>query len=188
MSHPKISCVLITRLKEYPEIILERLDIGDFFDEILIVNESANVYNRYIAAAKAKNDIIYVQDDDCLVNYQHLFKSYNGRITNTMTKEFLKKYEDIPATLLGWGAFFPKSMLSCFDRYIQHYGSDDAHLLREADRIFSTMNRPWNTQIQPHENLESAQSSNRMGYQENHYKSMDEALEKCKTLAIQGSF
>lgn len=185
MSHPKISAILITRLIEYPEIILERLDINDFFDEIMVVNESANVYNRYIAASKAKNDIIYVQDDDCLVNHQVLFKSYNGLITNTMTKEFLEKYKDKKCTLVGWGCYFPKSMLGVFGKYTERYGVD-SHLLREADRIFTFLNQPFNTVIQPHEDL--FQTPDRMGYQPEHYKSMDEALEKCKTLAIQGSF
>lgn len=182
MSHPKISSILITKLTEYPEIILERLDINDFFDEILIVNESANVYNRYIAAAKAKSDIIFVCDDDVLVNYQHLFKHYNGQITNAMTKDFIQKYKDKGCTLVGWGCYFPKSMLGVFDKYIERYGSDDKHLLREADRIFTYLNQPFNTVQMPHEDLE--QTSDRMGYQPEHYTSMDEALEKCKKLVI----
>jgi len=180
MSHPKISAVLLTKFSVYPEIILERLDINDFFDEILIVNESANVYNRYIAAAKAKNSLVYVQDDDCMVNYQHLFKHYNGQITNAMTKEFIQKYKDKGCTLVGWGCYFHQSMLGVFDKYIERYGSDDPHLLREADRIFTYLNQPFNTIQMPHEDL--FQTSDRMGYQENHYKSMDESLEKCRLL------
>jgi len=178
----KISCVLITREPVYPEIILERLDIG-FFDEILIVPECPSVYKRYEAAKKAANDIIYVQDDDCMVNYQVLFSKYNGQITNTMTKPFLEKYKDSGCTLVGWGTFFPKSMLSCFERYIEQYGIDE-HLLRESDRVFTYLNQPWNTQIMPHEDLRQANDPDRMGYQLDHYKSMNEALEKCKALLV----
>ncbi len=176
---PKISCVLITKEQLYPEIILERLDLG-FFDEILIVAESSSVYKRYEAAKKAANDIIYVQDDDCLVNFQVLFSKYNGQLTNTMTKQFQEKYKDLECTLVGWGTFFPKSMLSVFDKYIEKYGPEDPHLLREADRIFTYLTRPWNTVIQPHEDL--FQTNDRMGYQPEHYTSMNEALEKCKAL------
>lgn len=179
----KVSCVLITREPEYPEIVLERLDLG-FFDEILIVTECPSVYHRYLAAAKAKNDIIYVQDDDCLVNYQVLFRHFilngGGQITNTMTLPFQEKYKDAGCTLVGWGCYFPKKMLSVFDRYIAKYGID-AHLLREADRIFTNLNQPWNTVIQPHEDLN--QTQDRMGYQPEHYISMNEALEKAKSLS-----
>ncbi len=181
MEHPKISAVLITKLEVYPEIIMERLDLNDFFDEIIVVPQSGSVYNRYLAAGGAKNDIIYVQDDDCMVNHQVLFRKYNGQITNTMTKEFQEKYATMGCTLVGWGCYFPKSMLSCFDRYIAKYGVDD-HLLREADRIFTHLNQPWNTVIQPHEDLRQSTDPDRMGYHPDHYKSAQEALEKAKTL------
>ena len=175
----KISCVLISKDVKYPEIVLDRLN-QDFFDEIIIVENSANVYNRYRAALTAKNDIIYVQDDDCFVNYQVLFKKYNGQITNTMTELFLEKYKDMGCTLVGWGCYFPKSMLGVFDKYIEKYGADDKHLLREADRIFTAMNKPFNTVIMPHEDL--FQTPDRMGYQSDHYTSANEALEKTKLI------
>lgn len=174
----KISCVLIEKGPEYPELVLDRLDLG-FFDEIMVVVNCPSIYHRYLAAAKAKNELIYVQDSDCFVNYQVLFEKYNGQITNTMTKEFQKKYEQWECTLVGWGCYFPKSMLSVFDKYIAKYGIDQ-YLLREADRIFTYLNKPWNTVIQPHEDL--FQTNDRMGYQKEHYRSMSEALAKCQDL------
>lgn len=174
----KVSCIVITREEGLHPLILERLDI-DFFDEILIIPECPSVYKRYEAAKTAKNDIIYVQDDDCLVNFQVLYSKYNGQITNTMTKAFQEKYKDKGCTLVGWGCYFPKSLLSCFDKYVEKYGVDQ-HLLREADRIFTYLNQPWNTVIQPHEDL--FQTHDRMGYQPDHYTSMTEALEKAKSL------
>ena len=177
----KITACLITRLPEYPKIVLERLTLG-FFDEILICTESPSVYKRYELAAQAKNEIIFVCDDDVLVNYQVLFKHYNGRITNTMTLPFLQKYEEMGCTLVGWGCYFPKSMLNVFDKYIAAYGMD-AHLYREADRIFTYLNKPFNTIIQPHEDL--FQDENRMSSPENrefHFQSANEALRKCSLL------
>lgn len=179
MEHPKISCILITRQVEYPEIILERLDLNDFFDEIIVMAESASVYNRYLAARAAKNQLVYTQDDDCMVNHQVLFKSYNGQITNAMTLQFQQKYESMGCTLVGWGCYFPKSMLDVFDKYIAKYGVDK-HLLREADRIFTYLNKPFNTVIMPHEDL--YQSPDRMSFDPNHFKSADEALEKVKAI------
>lgn len=177
----KISACLITKKTEYPQIILERLTLG-FFDEILICTESPSVYKRYELAAQAKNEIIFVQDDDCMVNYQQLFKKYDGRITNTITLPFKQRYDDMGCTLVGWGCFFPKSMLSVFDKYIARYGMDE-HLYREADRIFTCLNKPFNTLIQPHEDL--FQNEERMSSPDNvefHFKSANEALEKCKAL------
>lgn len=177
-NHPKISCVLITREPAYPELILDRLDLG-FFDEILIHTDSPDIYRRYQAAARAKNDIVYVQDDDCLVNYQVLFKHYNGQLTNTMTEPFQRQYEPMGCTLVGWGCYFPKVMVNVFAKYIAQYGLD-AHMLREADRIFTYLNKPFNTIIMPHEDL--FQTADRMGYQANHFPSAQEALEKVKRL------
>lgn len=174
----KITAVLIERSQEYPEIILERIDL-DFFDEILVVCESPSVYHRYLAAKKAKNDIIYVQDSDCMVNYQVLYGKYDGRLTNTMTLPFQKAYEPLGCTLVGWGCYFPKTMLNVFDKYIAKYGVDD-HLLREADRIFTYLNQPFNTVIMPHEDL--FQTPGRMSHDPNHFILAHEALEKARTL------
>jgi hypothetical protein len=180
---PKISAVHIHKEEEpYPEIIMERLQATpDFFSEILVVSKCPSIYHRYLAAKTAKSDICYVQDSDCMVNHQVLFKSYNGQITNAMPIEFQEKYKGFGCTLIGFGTYFPKSSLSCFDKYIAKYGVDQ-HLLREADRIFTFLNQPWNTVTMPHENLPSAMTLDKMGYQENHYKSMEEALEKCRSL------
>ena len=177
----KISCVLITKFSEYPSIIMERLTCANFFDEILIRTESPSVYERYLLAKQARNEIIYVQDDDALVNYQVLFKSYNGQITNTMTLPFQSKYEEMGCTLVGWGCYFSKSMLSVFDKYIEKYG-EDAHLLREADRIFTYLNKPFNTIMMPHEDLPRSKDDTAMWKEPEHFPSAYEAIRKYSLL------
>lgn len=174
----KISCVLITKLPEYPKLVLERLALG-FFDEILIKTESPSVYQRYLLAKQAKNTTIYFQDDDCLVNYQNLFKHYDERITNTMTLPFQRQYEQMGCTLVGWGCFFPKRMINTLDKYTAVYG-EDQHLLREADRIFTYLNKPFNTVIMPHEDV--LQTPDRMSLDPEHFPSANEALKKCNSL------
>jgi len=179
----KISCVLIHHGKEYPKLVFERLTLG-FFDEIIVETECPHIYRRYELAKKAANDIIYVQDSDCLVNYQVLFSKYDGRITNTMTLPFQKRYEEMGCTLVGWGAFFSRDRISVFDKYIARYGNDDPHLLREADRIFTYLNKPFNTIIQPHEDL-FQNEEDRMSSPKNlefHFQSANEALRKCSLL------
>lgn len=177
----KISCILITKEKEYPKLVMERLNLG-FFNEILVKTESPSVYQRYLMSKEASNDIIYVQDDDCMVNYQNLFKHYDGRITNAITLPFKSKYDEMGCTLVGWGCYFPKKMIEAFDEYIARYG-EDAHLLREADRIFTYLNKPYNTIIMPHEDL--PQGEDRMSSPNNyaeHMKSAYEAIKKCSLL------
>jgi len=168
-----ISCVLITKEKVYPQNVLDRLETG-FFDEIIIKTESASVYQRYLTAKEAKSDIIYVQDDDCFLNYQDLFKKYNGKITNGMTQQHQDYYLPLNCTLVGWGCFFPKSMLDVFDKYIKIYG-EDAHLLREADRIFTYLNQPFNSIVMRHEDLPQI---DRMSLEPDHYNSLHEVLKK----------
>ena len=171
-----VTAVLITKEKEYPKAILDRLQ---GFGEIIIKTQSPDVYTRYLEAGEAKNDIVYVQDDDCFINHQELFKHYDGRLTNSMTPHHFNAYKDTGATLVGWGCFFPKPMLKVFEKYVAEYGQD-FHLFREADRIFTVLNQPFNTKIMPHEDL--LQSSDRMSFEPNHYIWAKEAIQKASLL------
>jgi hypothetical protein len=169
-----VTAVLITKHKEYPkEIVL------DGFGEIIIRTESPNVYTRYLEAEKAKNDIIYFQDDDAIIDYKELFKHYDGRLTNGITPHHYEAYKGSGATLVGWGCFFPKKMLKVFEKYIDKYGLD-FHLMREADRIFTYLNQPHNTIIMPHQDLE--QTPDRMSFEPNHYIWAREAIYKASLL------
>lgn len=176
----KVTAVLITRDPEYrPEIKLEG------FGEVIIRTNSPSIYERYLQAKTAKNDIIYVQDDDCIVDYKELFRHYNGRITNAMVGR-RQYYEDVSGgriTLVGWGAFFPKSMLSVFDDYIARYGADDAHLMREADRIFTWLNYPHNTIKLPHIDLNPPEQADRMNKEPKHFDYIVEVSKKLEKLA-----
>lgn len=174
-----VTAVLITSHPEYPkEIVLEG------FGEIIVKTNSTSVYERYLQAAQAKNDIIFVQDDDCLTQYKELFKHYDGRITNAMVGR-KKYYDEISRgriTLVGWGTFFPKSMLDSFKTYIDAYGVD-AHLLREADRIFTWLNYPHNTIPLERTDLEDPNGKGRMSADPRHYESMLEAVKKLEVIA-----
>ena len=173
----QITFVGITTEKEYPKEILDSID--GFFDEVLIRTESPSVFQRYLLAEKAKNDIIYVQDDDCIVDIKELWKHYNGQLTNGITEHHLNAYKGSGVTLVGWGCFFPKEMLKNLGQYIDRYGVDK-HLLREADRIFTYLNKPFNTIVTPHSDFKP--QVGRMWNEGNHWSSMAEAIEKCRLL------
>lgn len=169
-----VTAVLITREKEYPSNI-----VLDGFGEILVRTESPSVYERYLLAAKAKNDIIYFQDDDCVLDYEYLWKQYNGGITSGITDHHLRAYAGTGCTLVGWGCFFPKENLKVFEKYIERYGQD-AHLLREADRIFTVLNQPHNNVVMEHRDV--AVQEGRMWKESNHWTSMADAIKKANTL------
>lgn len=175
----KVTAVLITKLPEYPK------DIPiEGFGEVIVRTNCPNIYERYVQASRAKNEIIYVQDDDCTVDYRGLFAHYNGRITNAMTSR-RKYYDDVSGghiTLVGWGTFFPKSMLSVFKQYIDKYGTDDEHLMREADRIFTWLNYPHNSINYPHVDLERFVDDNRMHADPNHFAYVEQVAKKLETI------
>ena len=176
MDLSNVTACLITRESEYPHQIPL-----DGFGEVFITTQSPSVYQRYLLAAQAKNDIIYVQDDDCLVDYNELFTHYDGRLTNCMTQHHFNAYAGSDCTLVGWGCFFHKDALKVFDRYIERYGVD-AHLLRDADRIFTVLNQPHNTLIRNHEDIHFNQNVRRMWNEAEHWTSMAEAIRKAKAL------
>ncbi len=171
-----VTAVLITRHAEYPKEI--KLD---GFGEVIIRTESPSVFERYLLAEKAKCDVIYFQDDDCIVDYKELYRLYDGRLTNYMTEHHYNAYKGTGATLVGWGCMFPKTMLASLGKYTEKYGID-AHLLREADRIFTVLNQPHNTIIGNHQDLDTSRGPDRMWKEENHWTSMEEAIVKARSL------
>ena len=152
MNPPKVSACLID-WKRHAEIkeIREYLLTVPFIDEILIhgntpIKNSID-YGRFLAAARAKNDIIYVQDDDYLVqNLGELYATFDGkRMSNNVQQERMSEYgPQALSSVVGWGAFFKKEWLALFDRYLEVYGKDYI-LRREAGRIFSVLCEGRNT-------------------------------------------
>lgn len=128
---------IITHLKSFPHLI----------DEIIVWdNRKANMcgYGRYLGALQAKNNVIYTQDDDVIVNnIPELFNAYDGScIINNMKIAHLKIYKHINHTLPGWGMIFDKSWVTVLNKYILQYGIDDI-FLRDTGRIFTGLVGKW---------------------------------------------
>lgn len=141
---------ICNRLRSYPEVKEIIWEIGD------------TTLNRYRGAARARFDVIYTQDDDCLSDMRPLIDNYDPlRITNVMTRQHLKAYPG-EETLLGFGALFHGSLLSALDGW-----EEDALLRREADRVFATLN-PHFSVIQEVEHLPWAFAENRWYRQPEH--------------------
>lgn len=167
----KVTAVLLKyhRLKELKEII-KHLKGYDFIDEILIhdnTKENLMGYGRYVTAKKAKNDTIYVQDDDCIIEVEKLYKHYDGtKLINGMKAGHLGMYGGADS-MVGWGTFFDKSWIKVLDKYISEYGVDDI-LIREADRIFTSL-LPRYTVVMDVEDFPSANSEEALYRQPNHW-------------------
>ena len=177
ISNPKISvCLVSWKRPENLQIIINKLNTYGFIDEIIVWNNSPAItlslegknvkiinspdnmicYGRFLCAKQAKNEIIYVQDDDALVNnIQELYENFLRHpscITHALYGlhfQIRKRYYygKSHVALLGWGAFFKKSWVDVFDEYIQTYGRDKL-MLREADKIFSMLLRKHHQTIQ----------------------------------------
>ena len=141
---------ILTKYKRLNEIsmIKDILYRHYMIDEILVrdnSDENLLSYGKYLLIPKAKNEIIYYQDDDCIVNnLNELLQSFDG---HTMLNNIKASHMDMYSgkdSMMGWGSVFKKSWVSRLGDYIMKYGVDK-YMLREADRIF--------TCLIPHKNI-----------------------------------
>lgn len=187
----KVTAVLITYKRQYniPRIV-EHLLSRPYIDEIIIhdnsKDENTQCYARYEAAYQAKNDIIYVQDDDCIVqgidDVYAEFLAHQDRVVCGLTTEAVDEYREKDFCLVGWGTFFRKARLTALHKYLDHY-PDDYLFQREADRIFTAL------QKEPHRvvdaetvHLTGHNDASAMSSTEEHNRTRDEALKRCREI------
>lgn len=161
------ACLLSWQRANNMQLIVDSLHQHSFIDEILIWNNNHDItlslkgdkvriinsrenelcYGRFLCIQQAKNNIIYVQDDDMLVkNVPELYKnflSYPHCITHALGPNHLRQhhrdnYGEAQMALLGWGAFLKKDWITVFRDYLK---SNPANFLfkREADIIFTLL-------------------------------------------------
>lgn len=170
MSH-KVTAVLITREREWPKDC--RVDFD--FDEVLIETNCVNVRRRFELAKTAKNDIIYVQDDDNVIDISKLWEQYDGRLTHAITDGHAEIYAGTGVTLIGFGAFFPKSLID-FSRWEADCGEVDA---MEADRIFTYLAQPHNSVFIP---IMQIDRPVKMCYRPGHYERKNNIIEQLRRM------
>jgi hypothetical protein len=136
LDRSQVSACLVSREPIDPRI----LEALEGFGEIIVGDGAFGPYARYEAVAKAKFDIIYTQDDDCLVDIDALLELWDGNFLTNVRPERSEPCFD-NSTLTGWGSLYRKELVQpALDRYIRKYGMDDLYR-READRIFSGLNK-----------------------------------------------
>jgi hypothetical protein len=145
-----VTAILITwkRQENIPRIV-ENLLKFDFIDEIIIRDnskcENLKCYARYFLTEKAKNDLIYVQDDDCINHdIDKLFEEYKDGIICGGTQGYMDAlntppYSNTSLALVGFGAIFDRKIID-FSEYLSKYPEDNL-FYSEADRIFTLNNK-----------------------------------------------
>jgi len=162
------------RFKETEEIKKHLETHDDIIDEIIIWDNSVNnlgTQAKFMAARQAKNDIIYTQDDDCIVNnIRELYDLYDGtQIINAVDPRTNTRLD----TLIGWGAIYDKSWINVLDEYIKLYGRDK-YIIRDAERIFTAGVGKWHSIKQKITEFPSAHDPNIALYLQPEHKQMRE--------------
>lgn len=170
MIEPPVSVCLLSYKRPYNiQKIVNHLHQFHFVTEIIVWNNQPSTrlklrgkkvkvidstnnfqcYGRFLCAKHAKNDIIYVQDDDAVVkNLLQLYREFlrdMGRLTHGLISKHYQgrhQYNHFHGSvaLLGWGAFFKKSWLAVLDEYLATENADSL-FYREADQVFSLLLR-----------------------------------------------
>ena len=161
------ACLLSWRRPQNLPAIVRSLQPLDFIDEILVWNndpahrlelEGAKVrvieaernegcLGRFLCARQARNDVVYVQDDDVLVmNVAELYRGFCAdpeRIAHGLSPEHFRlrtrqHHGDCHVALLGWGAFFRKEWVAVLDE-VPAPVRQTPLFHREADKFFSIL-------------------------------------------------
>jgi SAM-dependent methyltransferase len=180
-----VSAVLVTRGNVDMAPIIASLP----FDDIVIWDNSSrgedlSVYGRYAAIAEAKNDVIYVQDDDCIISHlPDLIAEYRpGLVVANMPVDHLagkETYDDV--VLVGWGALFQRDLpFAAFEEYAARYPLDDL-FRRQCDLVFTALTRHRRFDF-GFEHLEHAYAEQAMYRQPGNYDELDEALARAREI------
>jgi hypothetical protein len=143
----RVSAIVVT--KGDREISHVTDPLRSFFDEVIVWDnreapKDVKIFGRYAGAYLARNEDIFIQDDDCHTPYEKLAQEYSnffhyGSIASNFPKDRRGEYDGTKITLLGWGTYFNKRHLEVFRGYLQIYHADEL-FYRECDRVFSYLN------------------------------------------------
>lgn len=173
--------------------IVESLHQWDFIDEILIhVNKPGKNeinYGRYLMADKARNSLIYVQDDDVVVrNLDKLYEAFLDqplKIANGGTPEYIVQTENnrfgsAQMALVGWGTLFRKDWYTKTILKYTNVHRKDYCFYRETDRIWTMLlNQHHNMVELDIEELEGSRGPEALSSQEEHLKYKKLAIDRC---------
>ncbi len=163
------------------------------FDEVIVWDNSrapknVRVYGRFAGALLARNEFVYVQDDDCVVDaikIAHCAASLvgTGKILCNMPSDRRPEYVGTGVSLIGWGTVFSKSLIGpSFAAYLKRWPQDEL-FERECDRLFTYVNRRSVVLIDAGlTHLPHAHRDDRMGREARHRVDRDEICRRARDL------
>lgn len=186
------ACLISWKRPQNIHKIIDSLMQWSFINEIIVRDnsKSKNIINfgRYTSAKKAKNRIIFTQDDDCVVeNLDEVYEKFISDPTCISHSgiqgyaDVLKDniYGDAQMAMAGWGSFFKKEWIPVLDKYVERYGKDEC-FYRETDRIFSMLlNKHHNFTLGKITMLDGVTGPEALSSQGNHLKFKQLAIERC---------
>lgn len=141
MDRSQISAVVVTKGDRDISRVVESLAP---FGQVIVHDNSKQVtdsivFGRWIAAASAKHEAVFVCDDDTIVDSEALCAQFRpGRILCNMPERWHKSYLGTGICLVGFGAVFERSMVwPGFAAYDAAGHPRDEVFLREADRVWT---------------------------------------------------
>ena len=136
------------------------------FDEVIVWDNSKrsdlSCYGRFAAIAEARNELIYVQDDDVLVPASYLVKRWEGKREILANKKPEEEWR-----FLGIGAIFPRDFVSVFKNYTERW-EQDPEFYRVSDVVFAYQH-PYRSVWIGYGELEWSRAANRMYHMADHY-------------------
>jgi len=189
------ACLIVWKRQDNIPEIIKSLNRWSFINQIMILDNSKgkNIinYGRYLQAQRAENDLIYVQDDDCLVNnvdeIYDRFISDPTKICHAGINDYQKVipeniYGKTQMAMLGWGAVFDRKWIGILDKYTDKYGKDYC-FYRETDRIFTMLlNQHHNFVLGDIVSLKGERDQYALSQQKDHLYYKKLAIERCLTL------
>lgn len=178
----KVSACLITKDSVYPQVILEYMRLFPF-GEFLVGTNCNTPYMKHLLFKRAKYELLYYSDDDCIAPINELATNSNPNMINVAMKpSHFESYKNTRMTMgLGWGSIFHKRILQSLKKYTDIYGYDEI-FQRETERILTYLNYPQNRLILPIIDLPSAYNEDRLWRQPQHYDNIQIVEERCKPL------
>lgn len=181
----EVTACLVTRGNVSIERWLDSVPKG--WDRVVYDNSmearDAKVFGRYLAIQRAMTDVVFVQDDDCILppeSFKALADNYEpGVLVANMPMPFRAHYSD--SCLVGFGAIFDQWMP---ERILGDAFGDDTppNLLNVCDVYFTALAPHTEWLDLPYENLPWATGEDRMYRQTDHVGSRAKALEHARSL------
>lgn len=158
------------------------------FDDVVVYDNSVeadvSVFGRYAALERCHHPVVYVQDDDCLIDPDAiavLLAAYRpGEIMCNMPES---RWEDYPdSCLVGWGAVFDRWLPhEAFYRYARRFSIVDREFMDTCDVVFTTLT--------PHRKLDLgfahlpwAETAGRMFKQPEHIPTRTRTLQRAREI------